>query len=338
MTPDTHKPGTQAWLDQVVEEIVEPERRIIDPHHHLWHDRRGSQYLLEDLWGDTEAGHRIEKTVFLECGEAYHESGTEEMRPVGETSFVAEQAAASQNDAGRAVIAAIVSRADLTLGEQLEEVLAAHEEAGQGLFRGIRHSGARDPHPEALTIPGRAPEGLYAQPEFREGLRRLGAQGYTYDTWHYHHQNQAFAELARAVPDTVMVLDHFGTPLGVGPYEGKREEIFQQWQKDMLEIAQCSNVVAKLGGLAMPDNGFGWNRAERPPSSDEFVAAQARYYHHTIECFGPDRCMFESNFPVDRRSLSYPVLWNGLKKIAAKYSEDERDAMFYRNAARVYRI
>ena len=146
---------------------------------------------------------------------------------MGETEFVAQQAAASRNDEGKAVIAAIVSRADLTLGEAVEDVLAAHAEAGAGLFRGIRHAGARDPHPEVLSIPGRAPEALYAHLGFREGLRTLGEMGYTYDTWHYHHQNAAFAHLARAVPDTVMVLDHFGTPLGVGPYQDKREEIFQ---------------------------------------------------------------------------------------------------------------
>jgi predicted TIM-barrel fold metal-dependent hydrolase len=330
--------GSQEWLDLVAEEIIDPERRIIDPHHHLWHDRRGNRYLLDDLWRDTEAGHNVEKTVFLECGEAYRDSGPEELRSVGETEFVATQARASAEGEGKATIAAIISRADLTLGEAVEDVLAAHAEAGQGLFRGIRHSGARDPHPEALTIPGRAPEGLYAMPEFRVGLRTLGELGYTYDTWHYHHQNAAFAELARAVPGTVMVLDHFGTPLGVGPYEGKREEIFSKWRKDIADIASCQNVVAKIGGLAMPDNGFGWHTRERPPTSDEFVAAQERYYDHTIECFGPDRCMFESNFPVDRWSVSYPVLWNGLKKIAAKYTDDEQDAMFYRNAARVYRI
>ena len=135
-----------------------------------------------------------------------------------------------------------------------------------------------------------------------------------------------------------MVLDHFGTPLGVGAYAGRREEIFTAWRDAIADIAACENVVAKLGGLAMPDNGFGWHLADRPPTSDEFVAQQRRYYEHTIECFGPDRCMFESNFPVDRMSLSYPVLWNGFKKIVASCSAAERDAMFYATAARVYRI
>ena len=231
-----------------------------------------------------------------------------------------------------------MAHADLTDAEHLDEVLDAHTELGQGLFRGIRHSGPRDPHPEALMNPRSAPEGLYADPAFRAGVARLGRRGLTYDTYHYHHQNRDFAALARAVPDTLMVLDHFGTPLGVGEYANRREEIFTDWQASIAEIARCDNVVAKLGGLAMPDNGFGWNEAERPPTSDEFVAAQRRYYLHTIECFGPDRCMFESNFPVDRLSLSYQVLWNGLKKIAAPFSPGERDAMFFGTATRVYRL
>ena len=144
--------------------------------------------------------------------------------------------------------------------------------------------------------------------------------------------------MVRAVPSTQIILDHFGTPLGVGAYAAKREEIFEQWKRDIEDIARCDNVVAKLGGLAMPDNGFGWDKRERAPSSDEFVGAQARYYSHVIECFGPDRCMFASNFPVDKLSISYPVLYNGFKKIAVAYSEDEKNAMFYGTAARIYGI
>ena len=336
MNPPT--PGSPAWLDQVIEDPIDPERPIVDPHHHLWRDRRGRPYLLENLRADTSSGHNVEKTVFVECRASYLEDGPEHLRPVGETEFVAEIAGASAADDDQATISGIVSHANLTLGQAVEEVLDAHQEAGRGLFRGIRHSGARDPHPEELSIAGRAPQGLWEDAGFQRGLRVLGERGLTFDTWHYHHQNTAFADLARAVPTTTMILDHFGTPLGVGPYAERREEIFEQWKKDIADIASCPNVVAKLGGLAMPDNGFGWNRRDRPASSDELVEAQKRYYLHTIDCFGPDRCMFESNFPVDKLSISYPVLWNGLKKIAEDFSEDEKHAMFYGTAERVYRL
>ncbi|OGP49589.1 MAG: amidohydrolase [Deltaproteobacteria bacterium RBG_13_43_22] len=332
-------PGTPEWLAQVVEEIVEPERPIVDPHHHLWERPGGRSYLLKDLWADTGSGHRIVKTVFIECHASYRTEGPEHLRPIGETEFVAGIAAESaKGGKGRAEISAIVAHADLTLGHQLEEVLQAHEEAGQGLFKGIRHAGASDKNKEVFFIPGRAPEHLYQREDFRQGLKVLARRGLTYDTWHYHHQNPAFAELARAVPETRMILDHFGTPLGVGPYRDKREEIFAQWKKDIAEIAKCENVFAKLGGLAMPDNGFGWHTREIPPSSAEFIEAQKRYYMHTIECFGPKRCMFESNFPVDKFSLSYPVVWNAFKKLVADFSEDEKEALFRGTATQVYRL
>jgi predicted TIM-barrel fold metal-dependent hydrolase len=333
------KPGSQEWLDQVVEDVLEPERRILDPHHHLWDYPGVNTYALAELWADTGSGHRVEKTVFIECRSGYRKDGPEHLRPIGETELVAGIAKASRDGgAGKAVISGIVAHADLMRGDVLEEVLAAHTAAGAGLFRGIRQAGARDPNREALSIPGRAVEGLYAREDFRAGMRVLGKLGLSYDTWHYHHQNRAFAELARAVPETTMVLDHFGTPLGVGPYAAERESIFAQWKLDIAEIAKCPNVVAKLGGLAMPDNGFGWDKRERPASSDELVEAQRGYYLHTIECFGPERCMFESNFPVDKRSIGYRVLWNALKKIASGFSESEKHAMFYGTAARVYRL
>jgi len=330
----TPEPGSQAWLDSIIEDIVDPDAPIIDPHHHLWPAGGSLPYGLDDLLADLSGGHRIVDTVFVECGAAYRSDGPVEMRPVGETEFVTAEA----ERAPRQVMGGIVAHADLTDLGHLDEVLDAHEEAAHGRLRGIRHAGSHALHPEVLTIPGRAPVGLYADADFRRGVARLGERGLTYDTWHYHYQNREFAELARAVPDTTVVLDHFGTPLGVGPYEAQREHIFSQWSTDITEIAGCPNVVAKIGGLAMPDNGFGWHTAERPPTSDEFVEAQRRYYVHTIEQFGPGRCMFESNFPVDRFSLSYRVVWNGFKKMIADFTPDERDAMLRGTASRVYRL
>ncbi len=331
-------PGSAEWLASVTEEILEPTRPIIDPHHHLWKtSTRWGLYELEDLWADTGSGHNIEKTVFLDCHSSYREDGPDHMKPIGETEYVAAVAEEGAKHEGKATISAIVSHANMSLGEAVEEVLQAHEKAGRGLFRGIRHAGPYDPT-GTLGNPGRRRVCPYSQEDFRAGVRTLGRLGYTYDTWHFYHQNQDFLALARAVPETTMILDHFGTPLGVGAYAGRQEEIFDQWKGDIAAIAECPNVVAKLGGLAMPDNGFGWDKRALPPTSDEFVAAQKRYYLHTIDCFGPERCMFESNFPVDKLSISYPVLWNGLKKTVADFTDDEKHAMFYGTAARVYRI
>lgn len=330
---------THDWLEAVKEDIIDPDRPIIDPHHHLWNARGAGDYLLADLWGDTGAGHNVQKTVFIECHASYRKDGPEHLRCVGETEFVADIVKASRQDSSQATVAGIVAFADLRLPlKQLDEVLDAHFDAAEGTFRGVRHAGAHEDDPSYLFIKPRQPKHLYADPDFRRGLAHLGSRGLTYDTWHYHHQNREFLDLARAVPDTTIVLDHFGTPMGVGPYQGQRQAIFQQWQTDIADIAKCDNVFAKLGGLAMPDNGFGWNLRDEPPTSDEFVSAQKDYYHHTLDCFGVDRCMFESNFPVDKWSLSYHVVWNGFKKIAANYSEAEKHRLFYETAAQVYRL
>lgn len=326
-------PGTPAWFAQVVEDIVDPGRVIIDPHHHLWRPGAGLDYGLDQLKADVADGHLVECTVFMECGSAYDTGAPAHLAPVGETAFIAGE---SLRDPDR-TIRAIVGHADLTL-DNLDEVLDAHVAAGQGMFRGVRDALSRAEDPASLTIPGRAARDKYRDPAFVRGVRRLGERGLTYDSWHYHHQNKEFLELARSAGGTPMVLDHFGTPLGVGEWAGRHDEIFAGWRADITAIAACPNVVAKIGGLAMPDNGFGWHAAPRPPTSDEFVAAQARWYLHVIEAFGPDRCMFESNFPVDRLSLSYRTFWNAAKKIAAPFSESEKDAMFRGTAARVYSL
>ena len=331
-------PKDDKWLSSVQEEIIDPERRIIDSHHHLW--RKGMVYQIDDLWRDTESGHNIEKTVFVDCEAEYRTKGPEHLKCLGETEFVVEQARLSQaGNNGEAVVSAIVSRADLTLGKAVGEVLDQHIEIGDGLFRGIRLVASRDPSPPGtLLIDHQALEGMYGLASFREGMKVLGDRGLSFDAWHYFHQNQDFLDMARAVPSTQIILNHFASQLGVGHYANKREEIFVQWKKDVAEIARCENVSVKLGGLSMPDNGFGWDKRQTAPTSDEFVAAQKRYFLHMIDCFGPDRCMFESNFPVDKLSISYHVLFNGFKKIVADFSEREKDAMFYKTAARVYRI
>ena len=337
------EPGTDEWLNQVQEDIIDPERPIIDPHHHLWLKRFNRDYVLPQLWADTNSGHNIVKTIFMECRAFYLREGPEHLRPLGETEFIAQLARESRESSKpQARIAGIVAHADLTLAgtntDQLLELLQRHRDSSQGLLRGIRHSAARDPHPKDLLIVSAAPPYIHGKESFRSGLRILAAQGLTYDSWHYHHQNQDFLELAQAVPECTMILDHFGTPLGVGVYRHCRDEIFQQWQQDMIELAKCPNVSAKLGGLAMPDNGFGWDRAARPPTSDELIRQQQHYYLHMLHCFGPQRCMFESNFPVDRLSVNYHVLWNAFKKMTQDLSEADKHALFYGTAEKVYSL
>jgi L-fuconolactonase len=326
-----------AWLAQVHEEALEPGRRIVDPHHHFFVPGGPfPAYDLAALWEDTRT-HGIEKTVFLQCGEGYRTTGPEELRCVGETEWVASIAADAARQPARAQIGAIVGSCELRLGQGVRPVLEAHR-AASPLFRGIRQLAAWDADPAVRTNFGLEDAELYDDPAFRAGARVVAAMGLSLDCYHYHTQNPSCLRLARALPELPIVLDHLGTPLGVGSFAGRRAEIFATWKRDLAELARCPNVHVKLGGLAMPWNGFGYDDAPRPPTSDELVADQGDYYHYAIEQFGPSRCMFESNFPVDKCALSYTVLWNAFKKMAARYTEAERDDLFRGTATRFYRL
>lgn len=317
-------------------EILDPGREIVDPHHHLWSDAERGDYALAELYEDLCTGHRVVQTMFVECGAAYRAGGPEHLRHVGETEWVAGIARASAAGPGP-VIAGIVARADLEVGDLLPEALDAHAAAGGGLLRGIRHGLARGNHrPGTERAPGPARAGLAAEEPFRAGVRLLGRRGLTYESWHYHLQMEEFLALARSAPDTRIILDHFGTPVGVGRYRAQRDEIFAQSKRHVAAAAALPNVAAKLGGLAMWDNGFGWERRAEPVTAEEFAAAQREYYLHAIDCFGTERCMFESNFPVEKVSVSYPVLYNAFKLMTADFSEADKDALFSGTARRIY--
>lgn len=324
------------WLASHKEEIVDPDRAIIDPHHHLWAYPDFGPYMLEQLWADTESGHKVKKTIYIECGWGYDRDASEDLQSLGETKFLAAVAAEAAKSPSRPQIAGQIGHINLKL-PHVNDLLDRHMEASNGLLRGIRHHAASETD-EALLIRGHSPQHMLLDKDFQRGVKMLGDRGLTYDSWNYHHQISEVTELARACPDTVIIHDHFGTPLGVGGYAGKREEIKAQWKKDIAELARCPNVRAKLGGFAMPDNGWNYQTLETPVSSDQFVADQNEWYQYTIEQFGPERCMFESNFPVDRASVSYHVLWNAFKKMAASYSESEKHALFWGTAESVYSV
>ena len=334
----------QEWLAQTSEQIIDPEQRIIDPHHHLWpgvstdSSENTNQYLLEDLWADTGSGHNVTNTVFIDCSQCYWNSTDQAINPVGETEFVKKIADVSKTDPKQATISGIVGHVDMLLGFEAERVLEKHLEIGQELFKGIRHAGGWDSHPNVRNSHHNACEGLYLLPNFLNGLQTLAKLGFVFEAWQYHHQIPQITELAKQNPDLVIILNHFSGPLGIGPYENKQAEIFSQWQKDLKELSQHENVFAKLGGLAMPVNGFGFHIQDKPPTSDEFILKQKAYYETTLEYFTPARCMFESNFPVDKASISYSVLWNAFKKLATSYSASEKDQLFYKTASKVYQI
>ncbi|MFN0090273.1 MAG: amidohydrolase family protein [Acidimicrobiales bacterium] len=324
------------WLAQVNEAALEPDLPICDPHHHLWLDKghTGWPYTLEDLHADTGSGHNVVRTVFLECGAEYRQSGPKELRPVGETEFVAELAERSAAGGG-AEIAGIMGTANLLLGDAVEEVMAAHEAAGRGRFRGVRFIAAYNEHPPLAVGAG---PGLMQDERYLAGVRKVGALGYTYDAFCYHPQIPELVEVARACPDVTIVADHLCGPIGVGPFKDKRVEVLAAWRPAMAQLASCPNVVLKLGGIGMPMFGIRWDRQDKPPTSEELAAPWRDEIRFCIEQFGPDRCMFESNFPVDKRGCSYTVLWNAFKRIAADCSPAEKRDLFHDTAARAYRL
>ncbi len=331
------------WLRLTIEEPLDPDLPICDPHHHLW-DRRperlAPRYLLDEVLADVQSGHNVVSTVFIECGAMFKADGPEAMRPVGETEFVNGIAAMSASGLyGPVRIAAgIIGTADLKLGDAVAAVLDAQIAAGGGRFRGIRVGATWDPTDAVPNHRTNPPKGLLLRQDFRAGFAHLAPRRLTFEAWCYHHQIPEVTDLARAFPDTTIILDHFGGPIGIGPYAGKGDEVYAQWRAHVTELATCQNVVAKLGGLNMEVNGFGWQDKPRPPTSQELVDATRRYFEYTLEKFGVERCMFESNYPVDKLSCSYVVLWNSFKRLTSGCSADEKAKLFHDTAARVYRL
>jgi predicted TIM-barrel fold metal-dependent hydrolase len=270
----------------------------------------------------------------------YRTGGPEGLRPVGETEFVNGIAAMSASGLyGKTRVAAgIVGTANLRLGNAVADVLDAQIAAGGGRFRGIRRAAAWDADatvPSHRTNPGPS---LFLRDDFRAGFAHLAPRRLTFEAWCYHRQIPDVTALARAFGGTTIILNHFGGPLGIGPYAGKAREVYAEWRTYIGELASCPNVVAKLGGINMEMNGFGWHERSRPPGSQELVEATRHYYEFTIEKFGVERCMFESNFPVDKASCSYTVLWNAFKRLASGCSAAEKASLFHDTAARVYRL
>jgi L-fuconolactonase len=340
----------EAWLKLTQEEAIDPDLPIIDAHHHLW-DRPGEPYLLKEFLHDMEGGHHITQTVFVEAGSRakhkvfieegghYRRYGPREMRYVGETEFI--QGIAAQSASGQygptLVAAGIVSFADLGIGAEVDEVLKAHVAASPNRFRGIRYKlrgGGRSPDIMAFS----KTKGVMADARTREGFACLQKYGLTYDSSHVFTQLPDIVDLAKAFPGITVVVDHIGCILGTGPYAGKRDEVFQEWKGYMKQAAGAPNIVVKLGGLGMERCGFGWHEMSKPPTSAELAKDMAPWLNTTIDLVGPDRCMFVSNFPPDKVSYSYTVMWNAFKRLTERYSKKERAALFHDTAARVYRL
>lgn len=327
------------WLAQRIEPPIEPERPIIDPHHHLW-DRPNARYLFHDLLGDVSAGHNIRATVYVQCRSMHRADGPPELAPVGEVEFAAGAAAMAESGhyGDRRISAGIVGTADLTLGDDVGRVLDALAAGANGRLRGIRCPMAKSGDPAIVGSVTDPPEGLMREESVAAAVREIGRRGLVLDTWSFQTQLPDLLILARRAPETVVVIDHVGGVLGIGGFKGRREEAFAGWRADMAALAALPNTRVKLGGLAMHTCGFGFERAASPPGSEELAAAWRPYIETCIALFGPERAMFESNFPVDKGQVSYTNLWNAFLRLASGASEAEKDRLFRGTAAETYRL
>ncbi len=333
------KPDEEWLAKSSPEPVLEPELPIVDTHHHLW-DLPGYRYLLPDLLADVRCGHNVVATVFNECHAMYRSSGPVEMRSVGEVEFCAGVAAMSESGiyGSTRICAGIVGFADLTLGDRVADVLDAQIAVGGGRFRGVRHAAGWHADPvigNSHTNPG---PGLYLGPDFRAGMAQLVKRGLSLDAWLYHTQLGDAVDLARVFPAANIVMCHMGGPLGYGPYAGKTDEVFASWKAGMKELASCPNVSVKVAGVMMRHAAYDYLKEPVPASTAMLARLWAPYVSTCIELFGPDRCMAESNFPVDKMGVSYGGMWNALKRITAGCSASEKNDFFSGTANRVYRL
>lgn len=333
--------GGNDWLALTQEPTLEPEIAICDPHHHFWDHRLEripyQRYLLNELAADINCGHAVRSTVFIEARAMYRPDGPVEMRPVGEVEFVQGQAAAGATGLYGPCRAAssIIGYADLKLGDRVRPVLEALQAASPNRFRGVRHTVTWDSHPE---VGNREGEGVLATAEYRAGARVLAGMGLSLDTGVCFPQLPELAAFARALPDLTIILNHLGGLNRVGPYGNRDGEVLATWQRGISAVAQCPNVNLKLGGIGMPRLGFDWYNRDKPIGSEELAQSMAPLMTYCIEQFGANRCMFESNFPVDKVSFSHHILFNAFKRFSKSYSSAERAALFHDTAARAYRI
>ncbi len=335
--PPAHIPVRPDWIEQSNEPILEPALPIVDPHHHLW-DRPGQRYFFEDLLADVQSGHNIEATVFIQCRSMYRASGPVEMRPVGEVEYVNGVAAQSASGlyGSTEICAGIVGFADLMLGARVRPVLEAELAVAPDRFRGIRVMTAASPHREIAPGFGKVPECVMMTAAFREGFAELAPLGLSYDMWSFHPQMGEVADLARSFPETSIIVNHAGGPLAIGPYKGRQNEVLKDWSKSMRELATCPNVTMKIGGLGMHIGGLDFHNRPMPPSSKDLAQAWQPFVQGCIDAFGPARCMFESNFCVDKGTASYVNLWNAFKRLTQDFSADDKAHLFSETAKRVY--
>ena len=348
--------------NQTGDAVIEPERPIIDCHHHLWLTpesvltameqqdtvaartlaamyRAKNRYLLDEFLRDITTGHNLRATVYVESGSMYRTSGPPEYRSVGEVEFANGVAATSASGHfGECQVAAgIVGGVDLSVGAQVEELLEAQMAAAPARFRGVRSPISYDDDPSIRGFSSPRPH-ILRDEKFRSGFACLQRLGLSFDAWLFQSQLGELQQLARDFPDTTIIVNHIGGPLPVSVCGETEAQRFKIWRDRIASLATCPNVFLKLGGLGIPFFGFASTQAEPRFTSEQLAEEWRPYIETCIEAFGAGRCMFESNYPVAWTAAPYAAIWNAFKRITLHASETEKNALFFDSANEVYRL
>lgn len=338
-----HLPVRQEWLNQHIEDPILPNFPIIDPHHHLWDVGFGRYYIEELLEDINSSGHNIEATVYIMSSsntKIYAKDGLKEFKPLTEIEFATSEGKRADliPDNKVKVNASIVGSVDLTFGSKLEPVLEKAINISEGRLKGIRMLLASHTDPRISSGAVKSDLGLMLHPNFIDGAKCIQNADLSLDFWIYHTQLNEMEKIARALPDLTIILNHVGGPIHLGEYEGKQAVTHREWRSAMIRLSRIPNINVKLGGLGMAVNGAKFHNDKIPPNSVQLSDVWKPWIYETIDMFGFDRCMFESNFPVDKGSCSYGALWNAFKILATDMSDDEKNKLFSKNAARIYKI
>ena len=338
-----HLPVRQEWLDQHIEDPISPNIPIIDPHHHLWDVGFGRYYIEELLEDINSSGHNIVSTVYIMSSsntEIYSKDGLEEFKPLNEIEFATSEGKRADlipNNKVK-VNASIVGSVDLTYGNKLQPVLEKAVNISEGRLKGIRMLLASHTDPRISSGAVKSDLGLMLHPNFIDGAKCIENANLSLDFWIYHTQLNEMEKIARSLPDLTIILNHIGGPIHLGEYEGKQAATHREWRSAMMRLSRIPNINVKLGGLGMAVNGAKFHNNKFPPNSVQLSDVWKPWIYETIDMFGFDRCMFESNFPVDKGSCSYGALWNAFKILAKDMSDDEINKLFSKNAAKIYKI
>ena len=338
-----HLPVRQEWLNQLIEDPILPNIPIIDPHHHLWDVGFGRYYIEELLEDINSSGHNILSTVYIMSSsntKIYSKDGLEEFKPLTEIEFATSEGKRADlipNNRVK-VNASIVGSVDLTYGNKLQPVLEKAVNISEGRLKGIRMLLASHTDPRISSGAVKSDLGLMLHPNFIDGAKCIQDANLSLDFWIYHTQLNEMEKIARALPDLTIILNHIGGPIHLGEYEGKQAATHREWRSAMMRLSRIPNINVKLGGLGMAVNGAKFHNSKFPPNSVQLSDVWKPWIYETIDMFGFDRCMFESNFPVDKGSCSYGALWNAFKILAKDMSDDEINKLFSKNAAKIYKI